>query len=41
MKIKHTNQLEIAQNKIWAPQKIPAIRYLHTCEIFHYHMCSL
>jgi len=24
-KIKRTNQLEIAQNKIWTPQKFPAI----------------
>ena len=23
--IKHTNQLEIAQNEIWTPQKFPAI----------------
>jgi len=27
MKIKHTNQLEIAQNEIWTPQKSLAIRY--------------
>ena len=27
MKIKHTNQLEIAQNEIWTSQKFPAIRY--------------
>ena len=28
-KIKHMNQLEIAQNEIWTPQKFPAIRYLY------------
>jgi len=27
MKIKHTNQLEIAQNEIWTPRRFPAIRY--------------
>jgi len=27
MKIKHTNQLEIAQNEIWTWRKFPAIRY--------------
>jgi len=26
-KIKHTNQLEIAQNEIWTPWKFPAIQY--------------
>jgi len=26
MKIKHMNQLEIAQNGIWTPQKFPAIQ---------------
>jgi len=25
-KIKHTNQLEIAQNEIWTPRKLPTIR---------------
>ena len=29
-KIKHTNQLEIAQNEIWTPRKFPAIRYMAT-----------
>jgi len=27
-KIKHTDQMEIAQNEIWTPQKFPAIQYL-------------
>ena len=31
-KIKHPNQLEIAQNEIWTPRKIPAIRYF-CCQI--------
>ena len=36
MKIKHTNQLEIAQNKIWTPQKFPAIRYLNNLMLLTY-----
>ena len=31
MKIKHTNQLEIAQNEIWTSQKFPAIWYVIVC----------
>jgi len=27
-KIKHTNQLEIAQNEIWTPRKFLSIQYL-------------
>ena len=28
----NTNQLEIAQNEIWTPQKFPAIRYMWTTQ---------
>ena len=34
-KIKHTNQLEIAQNEIWTPQKFPSIWYMVQDSIPH------